>query len=54
VRALAILVPLLGGCADIPGIIAELAKDPNAVCVHVTSIWVSATLDRNFGCEQPK
>jgi len=51
IRYLLLALPLMGGgCA--PDLQA-LASDPAAVCVKVTSIWTTVTIDRNFGCEQP-
>lgn len=43
---------LLGGCAgsDWAAIVQALAKDPNAICVTVTTLYGSAMFDRNHGC----
>lgn len=50
-RCLLLALPLLGaGCA--PDLQA-LAHDTAAVCVRVTSVWTTVTLDRNWGCEMP-
>lgn len=41
---------LLGGCSDD---LKALANDPAAICVKVTTLWGSTTIDRNWGCEMP-
>lgn len=50
-RAIVLALALaLGGCNVAPDLSA-LAQDPNAICLTVTSVWFSTTVNRNHGCE---
>lgn len=44
------LMLALGGCNLAPDLTA-LANDPTAMCITITSVWVSTTVNRNHGCE---
>jgi hypothetical protein len=40
------------GCApNTADIVSALAKDPNAVCVTITTLYGSASYNRNHGCD---
>lgn len=43
------LALLLAGCAPD---LAQLASDPNAICIKATSIYFTVDVNRNHGCEQ--
>jgi hypothetical protein len=53
-RLLVLLPLLLGGCSTMVMPSADqmkaLAGDPNAICLVITSIYASVSLDRNHGC----
>lgn len=51
IRLAALLLALgCGGCA--PDLQA-LAADPNAICIHLVSMWMTVDVDRNHGCARP-